>query len=361
MNYNPSYQEIELDLIIPNPIQPRKIFENIDELAQSIKTQGLIQPISVKKIHNKYMIISGERRFKACQLLNLKTISAHIIEVDEHQLQEMALIENIQREDLTDVEKAKFISQLWNSGKYKKKQDLANAISKTPAYISKAFSCLKLDTKIIEDIEANRNDVPISVLDEISRIKDKELQVEIYKKYIKGEIIRDEIRFYKNNSCYNERDLHIILSTYLKKQNILSKTILHEESKINQDINQKWIHPDMIGVEFLQLNSNITKSFIKTISQVDTFKLISYEIKKNIKTDTELKKAYFQAVSNSSWANYGYLVALNINYDDLKDEMQRLNQSFGIGVIELNSEPNNNKVLFQAKNKNLDFATIGTL
>ena len=77
------------------------------------------------------------------------------------------------------------------------------------------------------------------------------------------------------------------------------------------------------------------------------------ELKREISSDNELKQAYFQAVSNSSWANYGYLVALEFS-DDLLDEIERLNQSFGVGIIKLNANPYQSKVLFPAKYKNLD-------
>jgi hypothetical protein len=164
----------------------------------------------------------------------------------------------------------------------------------------------------------------------------------------------------KKMQTYNERDLHKLLSSYLKNKKIYSKTILHEESKNSKDDHQKWIHPDMIGIEFLNLTSKVNKAFMKILNKSDTFKLTSYEIKKEINTDYELKKYYFQAVSNSSWANYGYLVALEIN-DNLKDEMQRLNESFGIGIIELKSNPYESETLFQSKFKELDFKTIDKL
>jgi len=164
----------------------------------------------------------------------------------------------------------------------------------------------------------------------------------------------------KAKKTYQERDLHKLLSSYLKNKNIYSKTILHEESKNSKDDHQKWIHPDMIGIEFLNLTSKVNKAFMKILNKADTFKIMSYEIKKEINTDYELKKCYFQAVSNSSWANYGYLVALKIN-DNLKDEMERLNQSFGIGIIELKSNPYESKILFQSKFKELDFKTIDKL
>jgi hypothetical protein len=159
---------------------------------------------------------------------------------------------------------------------------------------------------------------------------------------------------------YQERDLHKLLSTYLKSKNIFTKTIFHEKSKNSRDKNQKWIHPDIIGVEFLNLTSETCKTFMNVLQKSDTLKLISYEIKREIKTDYELKEYYFQAVSNSSWANYGYLVALEIG-DNLKNEMERLNQSFGIGIIELSANPYESKILFQAKLKELDFKTIDKL
>jgi hypothetical protein len=170
----------------------------------------------------------------------------------------------------------------------------------------------------------------------------------------------NQIKTTNSKESYNERDLHKLLSTYLHDKGICSKTILHEESKNSKDNHQKWIHPDMIGIEFLNLTSKVNKAFMKILNKADTLKITSYEIKKEINTDYELKKSYFQAVSNSSWANYGYLVALEIS-DNLKDEMERLNQSFGIGIIELKSNPYESRILFQAKFKELDFKTIDKL
>ncbi|PIQ22476.1 MAG: hypothetical protein COW65_02910 [Cytophagales bacterium CG18_big_fil_WC_8_21_14_2_50_42_9] len=164
----------------------------------------------------------------------------------------------------------------------------------------------------------------------------------------------------EKNKSYDERDLHKLLSSYLKNTGIYSKTIFHEQSTFGKDSNQIWTHPDMIGIKFLNLQTKASQNFLKTINRVDTFKLSSYEIKKEINSDSELKKAFFQAVSNSTWANYGYLVAFEYS-DGLIEEMERLNQSFGIGVIELNANPYKSKVLFQPKYRDLDFKTIDKL
>jgi uncharacterized protein len=173
-----------------------------------------------------------------------------------------------------------------------------------------------------------------------------------------------EDKISKNNKAsktltYEERDLHKLLSSYLKNTDNYSKTIFHEQSN-GKDSNQIWTHPDMVGIKFLNLQTKASQNFLKSINRVDTFKLSSYEIKKEINSDSELKKAFFQAVSNSSWANYGYLVAFEFS-DSLTDEMARLNQSFGIGIIKLNANPYQSKILFPAIYRDLDFKTIDKL
>jgi hypothetical protein len=158
---------------------------------------------------------------------------------------------------------------------------------------------------------------------------------------------------------YEERDLHKLLSSYLKNTDTYSKTIFHEQSN-GKDNNQIWTHPDMVGIKFLNLQTKASQNFLKSINRVDTFKISSYELKKEINSDSELKKAFFQAVSNSSWANYGYLVAFEYS-DSLSEEMARLNQSFGIGIIELNANPYQSKILIPAIYRDLDFKTIDKL
>ena len=201
----------------------------------------------------------------------------------------------------------------------------------------------------------------------VKRIKKPENYYEYYltvyedKLDLRIDIDRSEDNNIRNieTKQYSERDLHLLFSTYLNSIDIRAKTIFHEKSNTN-DNNQKWIHPDIIGINFLQFKTQTTQQFIKTLNSKDTFKLTSYELKKEIRTDYELKKCYFQAVSNSSWENYGYLVAHEIN-SSLLNELERLNESFGIGIIELKSNPFESKILFQAKYKELDFKTIDKL
>jgi hypothetical protein len=168
-----------------------------------------------------------------------------------------------------------------------------------------------------------------------------------------------EPKIAKTNKTYSERDLHMLLSSLLKTKGTFSKTIFHEQSN-GRESNQIWTHPDMVGIEFINLKSNVSLNLLKSINRVEMFKLSAYELKREINNDGELKKAYFQAVSNSSWANYGYLVAFECS-DSLREEMARLNQSFGIGIIELDANPFLSKVLFPATYRELDFTTIDKL
>lgn len=177
-----------------------------------------------------------------------------------------------------------------------------------------------------------------------------------------SKIVEKEIELKKviKSNTYQERDLHKLLSSYLNTNNTYSKTIFHEQSTYNKDNHQKWIHPDMVGINFLKLKNKSSQALMNIIDKSDAFDLTSYEIKREIKSDYELKKYFFQSVSNSSWANYGYLVAFEIS-SNLKDEMERLNQSFGIGIIELQANPYESQVLFPSKYKDLDFKTIDKL
>ena len=101
-------QEVDIELIDPNPFQPRTNFddESLSELAESISKLGIIQPITVRLLDGRYQLISGERRFRAAKLAGLKTLPAFIRTADDQGMLEMSLVENIQREDLNAIEVA---------------------------------------------------------------------------------------------------------------------------------------------------------------------------------------------------------------------------------------------------------------
>lgn len=163
----------------------------------------------------------------------------------------------------------------------------------------------------------------------------------------------------RKKSGFHERDLHPLLCSYLNYRGIMAKTIFHEKSTKAED-HQKWVHPDIIGAKFTGQKNSICNALFKALNKNDSLCLYSYELKRRIDNDYELKKCFFQAVSNSSWANKGYLVAFDIN-EDLREELARLNHSFGIGFILLKANPYESQVWFDAVDRQLDFSTIDKL
>ena len=162
----------------------------------------------------------------------------------------------------------------------------------------------------------------------------------------------------EHQKTFDERSLHKLFCSFLRTRNIYGKTIFHEKSSTKIDNAQKWVHPDIVGVQFEEFKNDATLSLLKATEPKETVHIYSYEMKKKIDTDYTLKQCYFQALSNSSWANFGYLVAFEIN-EDLDEEMERLNNAFGIGIILM--QANDSKVLYPAKEKELDYITIEKL
>lgn len=159
---------------------------------------------------------------------------------------------------------------------------------------------------------------------------------------------------------FDERSLHKLFCSFLRNRGIYAKTIYHEKSSNKGDSTQKWIHPDIVGAEFEDFKNDATLSLLKATEPKQSIHIYSYELKRKIESDSQLKQYYFQALSNSNWANFGYLVAFEIN-ENLDEEMARLNNAFGIGIILMQANGNDTKILYEAKEKALDYNTIEKL
>ncbi len=143
--------EININLIEPNPDQPRKKFDDdaLAELADSIKEHGLIEPIVVQKKDKRYIIVAGERRWRACRIAKLKKVPVVIKEFDDKERFEIAIIENIQRQDLNAIEEAMAYQVLVDE--YKLTQDkVAERVSKSRVAITNSLRLLKLDKRVQE-------------------------------------------------------------------------------------------------------------------------------------------------------------------------------------------------------------------
>src|SRR5437588_6616411 len=150
-------QEIDIDLIEPSPYQPRTKFHEqaLDELARSIKTSGIIQPLVVRPIGNKFQLIAGERRWRAGQRAGLTKVSSIVKQVPDELAVEMTLVENIQREDLNPMEAARAFERLMDE--FHLTQDaVAERTGKDRATVANAIRLLKLDKQIQEWIEEGK-------------------------------------------------------------------------------------------------------------------------------------------------------------------------------------------------------------
>ncbi len=146
--------EVELKLIIPNPEQPRKTFdeEKLKELAASISEQGVIQPVILEESGDRYIIIAGERRFRATRLAGLNTIPALIRKYTHEQKLEIALIENIQREDLNSIEEASAYLSLMNTLDLSQ-EEVARKVGKNRSTIANSLRLLKLPEDMQEALK----------------------------------------------------------------------------------------------------------------------------------------------------------------------------------------------------------------
>jgi ParB family chromosome partitioning protein len=182
-----SINEIEISKIVANPYQPRTKFdeEALNELAASIKEFGIIQPITLRKIDaDHYQIIAGERRFRASKIAGLKAIPAYVRTADDEGMLEMALVENIQREDLDAIEIALSYQRLIDECKLTQ-ENLSDRVGKKRSTVTNYLRLLKLPARIQKGIVEKT--ISMGHARALVNIKDSEMQLMIYDEIIKNE------------------------------------------------------------------------------------------------------------------------------------------------------------------------------
>ncbi|MEG0448940.1 MAG: ParB/RepB/Spo0J family partition protein [Lysinibacillus sp.] len=180
-------EQIELKRLVTNPFQPRKVFDDeaIQELAESIKEHGIIQPIVVRKKRDKYEIVVGERRFRAAQLAGISEISAIVKVLTEVQMMELAILENLQREDLTPIEEAEAYQSLMEN-LHLTQEELSKRLGKSRPHIANHVRLLNLP----EEIRQLMNEGTLSMGQgrALLGLKNKRLIPEVALKAIKQEL-----------------------------------------------------------------------------------------------------------------------------------------------------------------------------
>ena len=211
-------QQLDVKTLRPNPYQPRKYFDEtkINELALSIKEHGVFQPIIVKKDIKGYIIIAGERRFRAAQKANLQTIPAIVREFNDHLMMEYALIENLQREDLTAIEEAEAYKMLMQKLDLTQER-LAERIGKSRAYIANTMRLLQLPRVVQDDIENNISSVGHGKV--LAGLKDEDLIIKfanvIKEKQISVRELEDLIKDASINQPEIEKKVTKVLNPHL--------------------------------------------------------------------------------------------------------------------------------------------------
>jgi len=150
-------QKVSLDRIRPSPLQPRKEFssESLRELADSIREQGIVQPLIVRERNGHLELIAGERRWRAAQLLGLNDVPVLLREADDRTVLELALIENLQRENLNPIEEARGYAQLIEQFQLKQ-EEVATKVGKSRAVVANALRILKLPLSVQSYIQDGR-------------------------------------------------------------------------------------------------------------------------------------------------------------------------------------------------------------
>ena len=190
--------QIDLKKIKPNPYQPRKIFdeEKISELAASISENGVFQPIIVKQFDDKYIIVSGERRFRACQKLKLDTIPAIVRNYDESKVAEIALIENLQRENLTAMEEASAYQTIMRELGLTQ-AELGKKIGKSRSYITNVVGLLSLPEEVANLVSEGK--ITSGHARPLSKLKDEKRIIEIANEIVKKNLnVREVEEITKN-------------------------------------------------------------------------------------------------------------------------------------------------------------------
>jgi len=237
-----SIKTIPIELIDPNPLQPRADLGDLSGLIKSIKEKGVLEPILVRRKGDRYEIISGERRFRASADAGLKEVPCIEIDVCDNEALEIALIENLQRKDLTPFEESSGLKLLCELYGYTHKE-IAEKIGKSRSSITESISISKIPPDIVEKCK-ELSVSSKSILVEIARMKTKEKMLTVLEKIKEGFISRESIRKMKKGKkekkfIFKFKGENFLLSIKFKKQDVTKDEIKDAIKKALDELNSK--------------------------------------------------------------------------------------------------------------------------
>lgn len=295
MNQSKEIVYIRIDEIIPNRFQPRLTFDEqeLKELSESIKMHGIIQPLVLRKVGDKYEIIAGERRYKAATIAGLQVVPAIITEMDDKESAEVALVENLQRKDLTAIEEAQSYKKILDMG-YLTQEELASRMGVSQSTIANKLRLLNLAIPVKDALLNNRiserharsllaiNDInlQVSMLNRIisERLTVRQTDEEISKLIGKNTLFEsqtptgvDTNNILKNSqNVYKEnkpKDIDMLLRPQ-SANNIYNTETTTKEQTINPF---QEVEPEIMSFEFEKPNSNYN-SQTSTNSLIEEFR-----------------------------------------------------------------------------------------
>ncbi len=216
-------EQIDVGMIDPNKDQPRKVFDQnaLNELAASIKIHGIIQPIVLNKVGNRYMIIAGERRWRAAQIAGLKSVPAIVKEYDKRQIKEISIIENLQREDLNPMEAARAMKQLMDEYGWTQ-EVVADRLGKSRPVIANTIRLLNLEPEVIEMIESGK--LSAGHARSLVAVNNREAQIKLAKQVCEKKLtVRDLEKAVKQGKNGGVSTAH---------QSIELKQLIHDMQKV---------------------------------------------------------------------------------------------------------------------------------
>ena len=259
MQENNEVKSIRLDEIIPNKLQPRTNFDNekLNELALSIKQYGIINPIILRKKDNRYEIVAGERRYRASKLLGLETIPARIIEADDKTSAEIAIIENIQREDLSIIEEARSYRKLVDVCGITQ-AELAQKLGKSQGTIANKMRLLNLCDEVQEALMHNKiSERHARALLQLNNVNDqRELLEKIISQKLSVKNTETEIKNIINETSTTSETKDMPVSNNIT--NNLNENMYGNDIVSIDDLNKKEIEKDDIIMNEQNINVNPT-------------------------------------------------------------------------------------------------------
>lgn len=250
--------QIHIEKVIPNIYQPRKYFNEdaIKELSESIKQYGIIQPLTVRKRGDVYELVAGERRLRAAKLANLEQVPCNVVDITDRESAEIALLENLQREDLNYIEEAEAYYNLLHDHSFTQ-DELAKRMGKKQSTIANKLRLLRLSAEVrslcLKNKLSERHARSLLIL------PNEELQLEVLKK-----VIQDGLSVKKTEELIN-KELLKISSEELKKKRKNTKNVLPAKLYVNtiKQVFDKFDIPAEYGYkdeeEFLELTIKIPK------------------------------------------------------------------------------------------------------